>query len=95
MINGDIKLVSIFVNGINELIIKNINNVIVINGGLMIGNGLFVYLLGKNFIFNGNISIDEDVFMNLFVGNVNVYVNIIILKSDLWFNIDILIKNWI
>lgn len=61
----------------------------------MIGNGLFVYLLGKNFIFNGNISIDEDVFMNLFVGNVNVYVNIIILKSDLWFNIDILIKNWI
>lgn len=95
MINGDIKLVSIFVNGINELIIKNINNVIVINGGLMIGNGLFVYLLGKNFIFNGNISIDEDVFMNLFVGNVNVHVNIIILKSDLWFNIDILIKNWI
>lgn len=95
MINGDIKLVSIFVNGINELIIKNINNVIVINGGLMIGNGLFVYLSGKNFIFNGNISIDEDVFMNLFVGNVNVYVNIIILKSDLWFNIDISIKNWI
>lgn len=94
MINGDIKLASILVNGTNELIIKNINNATAINGGLMIGNGLFVYLLGKNFIFNGNISIDEDAFMNLFVGNANVYANTITLKSDLWLNIDTLIKNW-
>ncbi|HCO0293354.1 TPA: autotransporter outer membrane beta-barrel domain-containing protein, partial [Escherichia coli] len=65
VINGDIKLASIPVNGTNELIIKNINNATAINGGLMIGNGSSVYLSGKNSIFNGNISIDEDASMNL------------------------------
>lgn len=80
MINGDIKLASIPVNGTNELIIKNINNATAINGGLMIGNSSSVYLSGKNSIFNGNISIDEDASMNLSVGNANVHANTITLK---------------
>ncbi|HCN6759003.1 TPA: autotransporter-associated beta strand repeat-containing protein, partial [Escherichia coli] len=94
VINGDIKLASIPVNGTNELIIKNINNATAINGGLMIGNGSSVYLSGKNSIFNGNISIDEDASMNLSVGNANVHANTITLKSDSWLNIDTSIKNW-
>ncbi|WP_157924788.1 hypothetical protein, partial [Escherichia coli] len=80
----DIKLASIPVNGTNELIIKNINNATAINGGLMIGNGSSVYLSGKNIIFNGNISIDEDASMNLSAGNANVHANTITLKSDSW-----------
>lgn len=92
MINGDIKLASIPVNGTNELIIKNINNATAINGGLMIGNGSSVYLSGKNSIFNGNISIDEDASMNLSVGNANVHANTITLKSDSWLNIDTSIR---
>ncbi|EPD9565156.1 autotransporter-associated beta strand repeat-containing protein, partial [Escherichia coli] len=94
VINGDIKLASIPVNGTNELIIKNINNATAINGGLMIGNGSSVYLSGTNSIFNGNISIDEDASMNLSVGNANVHANTITLKSDSWLNIDTSIKNW-
>ncbi|HFV0588586.1 TPA: autotransporter-associated beta strand repeat-containing protein, partial [Escherichia coli] len=53
-----------------------------------------VYLSGKNSIFNGNISIDEDASMNLSVGNANVHANTITLKSDSWLNIDTSIKNW-
>lgn len=94
VINGDIKLASIPVNATNKLIIKNINNATAINGGLMIGNGSSVYLSGKNSIFNGNISIDEDASMNLSAGNANVHANTITLKSDSWLNIDTSIKNW-